>query len=109
MKINQHTRIDGEVCTLVPYMASMVETYHNWMQDEYNLKMTCSEPLTIEEEYEMCKSWREDDNKLTFIVLDKSLSDNEGLEEICKGGGRMCGDVNLFEKGLEFFYIAHEK
>lgn len=31
--------------------------------------MTASEPLTLDEEYEMQKSWQEDPDKLTFILI----------------------------------------
>ena len=32
------------------------------MKDPFLQEMTCSEPLTIEEEYEMQESWHKDDN-----------------------------------------------
>lgn len=51
--------------------------------------MTASEPLSIEEEYDMQKSWREDSRKCTFIVL---RNDESSTDEI----GQMAGDVNLF-------------
>ncbi|KAG7396526.1 N-acetyltransferase 9 [Phytophthora boehmeriae] len=60
--------------------------------------MTASEPLTLDEEFEMQQSWREDDKKCTFIVLATAEGD-------CKSGAsyvdesalnRMAGDVNLF-------------
>ena len=52
--------------------------------------MTCSERLSLEEEYEMQNTWMEDGNKCTFILLDTSLIDPETKMHA------MCGDVNLF-------------
>ncbi|PVH78209.1 hypothetical protein DL98DRAFT_656276 [Cadophora sp. DSE1049] len=53
---------------LVPYEASHVPTYHEWMKDEQIQAETASEPLTLEEEYAMQLSWRTDADKLTFIA-----------------------------------------
>jgi hypothetical protein len=39
------------------------------MQSEELLSLTASEPLTLDEEYAMQRSWREDPDKCTFIVL----------------------------------------
>lgn len=39
------------------------------MQSEELLAQTASEPLSLEEEYDMQRKWREDDDKCTFILL----------------------------------------
>lgn len=83
MRLNEYTVITGKNVILTPYVSEHVEQYHKWMQDPFLQEMTASEPLSIEEEYENQKSWREDDAKLTFIILDRE-SEN------------MIGDVNLF-------------
>jgi len=69
--------------TLTPYRRSHVSTYNEWMQDPHLLETTESEPLTLEEEYAMQISWRDDPNKCTFIVQDTE-------------SGRIIGDVNLY-------------
>ncbi|CAH0722841.1 unnamed protein product, partial [Brenthis ino] len=91
MKINERTKIIGSNTILVPYMDSHVPKYHNWMKSEELQRLTASEPLTLEEEYNMQKSWREDEDKCTFIILDKSTYEaNENEIE------SMIGDTNIF-------------
>jgi len=78
-----------------------VTTYHEWMKDEEIQVATASEPLSLEEEYEMQRKWRNDHDKLTFIICEPlSPKEVEELGEI-EGGvqdapKRMIGDVNLF-------------
>jgi RimJ/RimL family protein N-acetyltransferase len=71
---------------LVPYEEIHVETYHKWMKDSFLLEMTGSEPLSLEEEYEMQKTWATDPNKYTFIITQTKMDKNFG----------MIGDVNLY-------------
>ncbi|EGT57145.1 hypothetical protein CAEBREN_22421 [Caenorhabditis brenneri] len=87
MKLNENVQITGKNCVLVPYEPCHVKKYHKWMEDEEIRRLTGSERLSLKEEYEMQKSWREDEDKLTFIVLNKEDSEEEN---------RMVGDVNLF-------------
>ncbi|KVH93184.1 Acyl-CoA N-acyltransferase [Cynara cardunculus var. scolymus] len=65
--------LEGSKVILVAYMKQHVLNYHQWMQDPDLLKATGSEPLTLEEEYQMQLSWTQDPLKRTFIVLDKDL------------------------------------
>mmetsp|Transcript_15286 Transcript_15286/g.18407 ORF Transcript_15286/g.18407 Transcript_15286/m.18407 type:complete len:191 (-) Transcript_15286:38-610(-) len=96
MRINEHTRLEGKACILMPYTKDMVDTYNSWMANSEELRTeTESELLTLEEEYEMQASWREDADKLTFIVLDRDVEPDPNLGPIADGGG-MCGDINCF-------------
>ena len=114
MKLNHETVLVGDKCLLVPYRECHVAAYHNWMLDEALLEATGSEPLSLEEEYAMQRSWREDESKCTFIVLSKHLlseTANERLESLLAGDRKenpieecfvqetvsaMVGDVNIF-------------
>ncbi|XP_077233178.1 uncharacterized protein LOC143875498 [Tasmannia lanceolata] len=62
--------LEGKKVILVPYMKEHVPKYHQWMQDPAWLEATGSEPLTLDQEYELQLSWTQDPYKQMFIVLD---------------------------------------
>ncbi|XP_014789165.1 N-acetyltransferase 9-like protein [Octopus bimaculoides] len=91
MLINCNTKIISDRIILVPYEAAHVPKYNCWMQSDELLSLTASERLTLEEEYENQISWRQDEKKCTFIILDHEMYKNSG-DEI----ESMIGDINLF-------------
>jgi RimJ/RimL family protein N-acetyltransferase len=103
MKLNWGQQLIGQHVVLVPYAREFVEKYHYWMKDPYLLEMTASEPLSIEEEYEMQTSWYEDPKKCTFIVVANTEAPNDGSgglltteKDLAWYLDRMSGDINLF-------------
>ncbi|KAM9426260.1 alpha/beta-tubulin-N-acetyltransferase 9 [Pholidichthys leucotaenia] len=92
MKINENTLLEGHRVALVPYNEHHVPRYHEWMKSPELQQLTASEPLTLKQEFDMQRSWREDEDKCTFIILDKQRWVDLSLqEEHC-----MVGDVNIF-------------
>ncbi|CAD7077788.1 unnamed protein product [Hermetia illucens] len=91
MKCNENIKLVGTKVILVPYEAKHVPKYHEWMKDPELQELTASEPLTIDEEYDMQKSWREDGDKCTFLVLSK-----EAFEKTQDEIESLIGDTNLF-------------
>uniref|UniRef100_A0A1I8INA9 N-acetyltransferase domain-containing protein n=2 Tax=Macrostomum lignano TaxID=282301 RepID=A0A1I8INA9_9PLAT len=69
MRLNEFSYCVSQSLVLVPYEAYHVTRYHQWMLQPDILEATASEPLSLEEEFEMQRSWRNSDDKLTFIVL----------------------------------------
>eukprot|EP00051_Salpingoeca_urceolata_P006524 m.86190 g.86190 ORF g.86190 m.86190 type:complete len:279 (+) comp14867_c0_seq2:145-981(+) len=72
MRANAQLCVCGQRVALVPYRAYHVPKYHAWMQSAELQEQTASEPLSLEDEYSMCQSWRDDRDKCTFIMLDRS-------------------------------------
>ncbi|KAE8349527.1 N-acetyltransferase [Aspergillus coremiiformis] len=98
MLVNAQTAISTSTVLLVPYSKWHVPRYHDWMKDEEIQQATASEPLSLDEEYAMQQSWRQDPDKLTFIVCRASPTGTGGfpLQDEDDSPDRMIGDVNLF-------------
>ncbi|EAW25328.1 uncharacterized protein NFIA_108210 [Aspergillus fischeri NRRL 181] len=112
MRLNAKTAISTAKVLLVPYSSWHVPRYHEWMKDEEIQAATASEPLTLEEEYAMQRSWRQDADKLTFIIclpvlrsLSQHAAEGQGrqesglrlqLQDGDDGPEQMLGDINLF-------------
>ncbi|VDK81187.1 unnamed protein product [Litomosoides sigmodontis] len=91
MHIDECTKFTGRKVILVPYLKRHVVKYHTWMEDQELRRLTASERLSLEEEYEMQGRWHEDNDKCTFIILARDLVDG-GADEIAS----MVGDINIF-------------
>lgn len=100
MRLNENTILIGDKVALVPYKPEHVPKYHEWMKSPFLQEMTASEPLTLEEEYEMQTSWHEDEEKLTFIIVSLPNDSTQSLKDIpqseIKDSTVMVGDVNIF-------------
>ncbi|XP_020580158.1 N-acetyltransferase 9-like protein isoform X1 [Phalaenopsis equestris] len=97
--------LEGKKAILVPYMWEHVPKYHEWMKDPALLLATGSEPLTLDQEYDMHLSWTKDPNKHTFIVLDRELIKGEfshGEPHI----EAMVGDVNIYMNDQDDLLLA---
>ncbi|RSH89575.1 hypothetical protein EHS25_002126 [Saitozyma podzolica] len=64
------------------------------------LELTASEPLTFDEEMEMQQKWHLDEDKLTFILLERPGSSPSSSHPVLTPDEirecRMVGDVNMF-------------
>ncbi|KAK9091913.1 hypothetical protein Syun_026824 [Stephania yunnanensis] len=103
--------LEGEKVILVPYMKQHVPKYHTWMQDPSLLQATGSEPLSMDQEYQMHQSWSQDPSKHTFIVLDRQLvvefvHGDPHVEGCCMFFAAMVGDVNIYMNDLDDLQMA---
>lgn len=57
-------------------MPNNFNRYHEWMKSEELQKLTASEPLSLEEEYQMQLSWRQDNNSMSSDF--KSIAQHPG-------------------------------
>jgi len=70
MRANANLVIVGDKTKLVPYREEHVPRYHAWMADPAILEATASEPLSLEQEFDMQKTWRDDEDKVRNPCLD---------------------------------------
>ena len=96
MLVNEHTAVCNKILVLVPYSAHHVPQYHNWMKDPEIQQLTASEPLSLEEEYDMQRSWRTDADKLTFILGIRTDHNDPPTTIHGSKGYTPIGDLNLF-------------
>ncbi|XP_015436986.1 PREDICTED: N-acetyltransferase 9-like protein [Dufourea novaeangliae] len=96
MKDNEATRIIGSNVILIPYKKKHVRRYHEWMKSVELQYFTGSEALTLEEEFQMQQRWHQDQDKCTFIILEKSIFSTTSNEIEA-----MIGDTNLFFNNLD--------
>nr|XP_043624497.1 N-acetyltransferase 9-like protein [Erigeron canadensis]XP_043624498.1 N-acetyltransferase 9-like protein [Erigeron canadensis] len=97
--------LEGSKVILVAYMKEHVLNYHKWMQDPSLLEATGSEPLTLEQEYQMQLSWTQDPLKSTFIILDKDLISGKFIHGDPHVEA-MVGDVNVYMNDLEDSHLG---
>eukprot|EP00758_Cryptobia_borreli_P009872 Tbor_TRINITY_DN5519_c0_g1::TRINITY_DN5519_c0_g1_i1::g.13480::m.13480 len=99
---NSNVSLRGHRLLMVPYLPHHVKQYHKWMTDEDLLRDTCSEPLSLEEEYSNQASWLTSTDKLTFIILAPSRLSNLLLysggddQDEPTSSMVMIGDCNIF-------------
>lgn len=60
---------EGKNILLIPYEPKHVPMYNGWLQSEEIQTLTETEPCTLSEEYEYQKSWEEDNQQTSNILI----------------------------------------
>ena len=110
MILDQETLVQYGNCILLPYSRAHVKKYHLWMQNEDLQLLTASEPLSLEEEYEMQKAWQFDEDKLTFLIADFKIVKSMYMDSIkCSCSGKefsktfaLCANLFRFSRKDSF-------
>ncbi|OMJ93403.1 hypothetical protein SteCoe_3646 [Stentor coeruleus] len=76
--------------SLVPFADTMIEKYHEWMQNSELLEETGSKAMSLEEVKDIFFTYQTDPNKYAYMLCDRSLYNRENP------GASMVGDVTLF-------------
>ncbi|CAB0039025.1 unnamed protein product [Trichogramma brassicae] len=111
MKINNTTQITGSKVILVPYKEHHVLRYHEWMKSEELQQLTASEPLSLEDEYKMQKSWFEDEDskgcgwEATILMLIYGIEKLGVQKYSAKISIENVKSCNMFQK-LDFIEIS---
>ena len=70
MTEKKRVSLEGKKLIMVPYMEAHVPKYHEWMLDPALLQATASEPLTLDQEFQMQLTWTQDPNSsLSLSVI----------------------------------------
>lgn len=77
-----HDVIQGTRVRLVLYLEEHVPLYHSWLSDPEMQRLTCTEPTTLQEEYEYQRDWNSRDDRIIKLI---------------EADGVLIGDINLFK------------
>ncbi|KAI6177328.1 N-acetyltransferase 9 [Aphelenchoides bicaudatus] len=79
--------------TLITYEERHVKTYHGWMLDEETRRLTCSELMTLDEEYDTRKQWAKHEYSGTFLIMDSDKFVSSNGSEL----DALVGDTNFVQ------------
>ena len=83
LKMRKHDDVtQGARIRLVPYLEEHVPLYHSWLSDPEIQRLTCTEPTTLQEEYEYQKDWGSRDDRIIKLI---------------EADGVLIGDISLFK------------
>ena len=102
---NEGVCLSSHRIRLVPYLQHHVPRYHRWMSNPMLLQTTCSEPLTLEEEYENQISWLASSDKLTFILLAATKAARDE-NELCSPEGQWERSSRNVPPLLDLSYVS---